>query len=125
VLELNIPASEITAPTVTNDPSTTTFKPKRIKSLVVKLFRKITHLLDRNDILDGNVHFDNLQKLIDYPDTSKKTFEYYFQINVPHLNTLFEIYPSQLLQIFTDFYSNELSTILAYLGYSIEQEQSN
>jgi hypothetical protein len=105
VLELNIPAFEVAKPTSPDDPTTTVFDSNWMKSLTLKIFRKLEHLLDEHDILDDNEHFTKLNELLGLPKITKKTFEHYFQINVVHLNNLFEIYPSQLLQVFTDFYA--------------------
>jgi hypothetical protein len=105
VLELNIPAFEIAKPTPPGDPTTTVFDSNWMKSLTMKIFRKLANLLDEHDILDNNENFTKLNELLGLPKITKKAFDNYFQINVVHLNNLFEIYPSQLLQLFTDFYT--------------------
>jgi hypothetical protein len=107
LMKLNIPASEIAVPTDPVDPTTTTFVRDWRKTILLKTLRKIETKLDQKGILENNDHYEKLQSALEKPDISRDAFDRFFQFSVLSMKVLFKIYPSKLLQRFTDFYSND------------------
>jgi hypothetical protein len=106
--QIHLPASEIAKPTNPDDSNTTAFADSWMKNIIIKTFRKLELVIEEyDDLSDNDHHLDDLKSLIEYPTTSKKTFEHYFQFSVL-LSTghFIELYTSQVLQRFVDFYTN-------------------
>jgi hypothetical protein len=108
IIQIHLPASEIAKPTTLDDPATTAFVDSWMKNIIIKTFRKIDLIIEEHDLYDNIQHLEELKTLIEYPETPKKTFEHFlqFSIRLPSAKHHIELYTSQILQQFTDFYTN-------------------
>jgi hypothetical protein len=107
-LHIHLPTSEIAKPVDPNDPTTTAFDDNWIKNIAIKTFRQLDLIVEEYDLHDKEHFLDELKTHIVFPEISKKTFEHYFQfsIHLPTTGHFIELYTSQLLQHFVNFYTN-------------------